>query len=112
VDGQIQGAGAKSAGMALWEEVQYDAQCQVRNPGLLDYRLATAMDVPSIECLIVEVATGDGPYGSKVVGETPMVSPVAAIANAVADALGVRIYDLPITAERIWKAMKIRKSLF
>jgi xanthine dehydrogenase molybdenum-binding subunit len=62
--------------------------------------------VPHIESLIVEVASGDGPYGSKVVGETPMVSPVAAIANAVADALGVRIFDLPITPERVWKAMK------
>ena len=106
VEGQIQGAAIQSAGMALWEEVQYDAQCQVRNPGLLDYRLPTAIDVPCIESLIVEVASGDGPYGSKVVGETPMVSPVAAIANAVADAIGVRMYDLPITAERIWKAMK------
>jgi len=106
VEGQIQGAAIQSAGMALWEEVQYDAHCQVRNPGLSDYRLATAMDVPCIEALIVEVASGDGPYGSKVVGETPMVSPVAAIANAVADALGVRIYDLPITAERVWKALR------
>jgi CO/xanthine dehydrogenase Mo-binding subunit len=106
VEGQIQGAAIQAAGMALWEEVQYNAQCQVRNPGLLDYRLATAMDVPRIESLIVEVATGDGPYGSKVVGETPMVSPAAAIANAVADALGVRIYDLPITPERVWKALK------
>jgi CO/xanthine dehydrogenase Mo-binding subunit len=106
VEGQIQGAAIQSAGMALWEEVQYDAQCLVRNPGLSDYRLATALDAPCIEALIVEVASGDGPYGSKVVGETPMVSPVAAIANAVADALGVRIYDLPITAERVWKALK------
>jgi CO/xanthine dehydrogenase Mo-binding subunit len=106
VEGQIQGAAIQAAGMALWEEVQYNAQCQVRNPGLLDYRLATAMDVPRIESLIVEVANGDGPYGSKVVGETPMVSPAAAIANAVRDALGVRIYDLPITPERVWKALR------
>ena len=106
VEGQIQGAAIQAAGMALWEEVQYDAQSLVRNPGLLDYRLATAMDAPRIESLIVEVANGDGPYGSKVVGETPMVSPAAAIANAVADALGVRIYDLPITPERVCKAMK------
>ncbi len=106
VEGQMHGAGVQSAGMALWEEVQYDALNQVRNPGLLDYRLATAMDVPFIESLIIEVASGDGPHGSKLVGETPMVSPLAAIANAVADALGVRIYDLPITPERIWKALR------
>jgi CO/xanthine dehydrogenase Mo-binding subunit len=106
VEGQIQGAAVQSAGMALWEEVQYDSQGQVRNPGLLDYRLPTAMDVPCIEPIIVEVATGDGPYGAKVVGETPIISPLPAIANAVADAIGVRIYELPITAERVWKALK------
>jgi CO/xanthine dehydrogenase Mo-binding subunit len=105
VEGQIQGASIQSAGMALWEEVQYDDQCRVRNPGLLDYRLPTAGDVPGIETIIVEVATGDGPYGSKVVGETPMVPPAAAIANAVASAIGVRICDLPITPERVWKAL-------
>ena len=105
VEGQIQGGSVQSAGMALWEEIQYDGQNKVRNPGLLDYRLPTAADLPEIEAIIVEVPTGDGPHGSKVVGEPPMIPPVAAIANAVADAIGSRLYDLPITPERVWRVM-------
>ena len=105
VTGQIQGGSVQSAGMALWEEVQYDGQNKVRNPGLLDYRLPTAADLPDIEAIIVEVPTGDGPHGSKVVGEPSMITPVPAIAIAVADAIGSRLFDLPITPERVWRAM-------
>jgi CO/xanthine dehydrogenase Mo-binding subunit len=105
VEGQIQGAAVQSAGMALWEEVLYDDEGQVRNPSLLDYRTPTAVDVPLIENLLLETPGGDGPYGAKGVGEPPMVPPVAAVANAVAAAIGTRIYDLPITPERVWRAL-------
>jgi CO/xanthine dehydrogenase Mo-binding subunit len=105
VEGQIQGAAAQSASMALWEEVQYDDEGQVRNPSLLDYRTPTALDVPLIETILLETPGGDGPYGAKGVGEPPMVPPVAAVANAVAAAIGTRIYDLPITPERVWRAL-------
>jgi CO/xanthine dehydrogenase Mo-binding subunit len=106
VEGQIQGAAAQSAGMALWEELMIDEEGQVLNPRLLDYRMPTAADLPMIETIVVETEGGDGPHGAKGVGEPPMVPPAAAVANAVAAALGTRIYDLPITPERVWRTLK------
>jgi CO/xanthine dehydrogenase Mo-binding subunit len=105
VEGQLQGAAAQSAGMALWEELLHDDQGQVCNPSLLDYRMPTATDVPLIETVLVETPGGDGPFGAKGVGEPPMIPPVAAVANAVAAAIGARVYDLPITPERVWRAL-------
>ena len=105
VEGQIQGGAVQSVGSALWEEVLYDEENRVRNPGLLDYRMPTAGDVPMIETIVLEVPGGNGPYGAKCVGEPPIIPPVAAVANAVAAAIGTRIYDLPITPERVWRAL-------
>jgi CO/xanthine dehydrogenase Mo-binding subunit len=110
VEGQIQGAAAQSAGMALWEEVMYDRQGHVRNPSLLDYRMPTAADVPMIETILVEAPGADGPHGAKGVGEPPMVPPVAAVANAVAAAIETRICDLPLAPERVWRALNDRSS--
>jgi CO/xanthine dehydrogenase Mo-binding subunit len=106
IEGQIQGAAAQSAGMALWEELVYDERGQVRNPSLSDYHMPTAADMPQIETIMVEVPGADGPHGAKGVGEPPMVPPAAAVANAVAAALGTRLYELPITPERVWRALK------
>ena len=106
VEGQIQGASTQSAGMALWEGIRYDALGQVRNPGFLDYLMPTAADMPMIETIIVEAPGGDGPHGAKGVGEPPIIPAIAAIANAVTAAIGTRIYDLPLTPEKIWKTMK------
>jgi len=88
----------------------YGEQGQIRNPSLLDYHMATAADLPTIEAIIVEVPNGDGPYGAKIVGEPSIIPPVAAIANAIRAALGVRICDLPITPERIWSAVQLEKQ--
>jgi CO/xanthine dehydrogenase Mo-binding subunit len=109
VEGQIQGGSTQSVGIALWEEVMYDAQGQVRNPTLLDYHTATAADMPMIETIILETPGGDGPYGAKIVGEPSIIPPVAAVANAVANAIETRVYDLPITPERVWQAMKEKR---
>ncbi|MCI0398956.1 MAG: xanthine dehydrogenase family protein molybdopterin-binding subunit [Chloroflexi bacterium] len=105
VEGQIQGGVTQSISIALWEELLYDEAGQVRNPSLLDYRMPTARDVPAIETIIVEAPGGDGPFGAKLVGEPPMVPAVAAVANAVTAAIGVRVCDLPITPERVWRAI-------
>ncbi len=105
IEGQMQGGVTQSISMALWEELLYDQEGQVRNPSLLDYRMPTAGDVPMIDTIIVEVPGGDGPYGAKLVGEPPMVPAVAAVANAVTAAIGARVCDLPITPERIWRAL-------
>ncbi len=103
VEGQIQGGAAQSAGMALWEEIQYSQEGQVRNPSWMDYRMPTTADMPIIETILLEAPGGDGPYGAKGVGEPPIIPPVAAIANAVADAIGNQICELPITSERVWR---------
>jgi CO/xanthine dehydrogenase Mo-binding subunit len=105
VEGQMEGGTVQGIGMGLYEEMVYDDRGRLLNPSLLDYRLPTAADVPNIESLIVEVPSEDGPYGAKGVGEPPVVPTSAAIANAVHDAIGVRITEIPITPERILRAL-------
>jgi CO/xanthine dehydrogenase Mo-binding subunit len=105
VEGQMEGATAQGIGMGLWEEMVYGDQGRLLNPSLLDYRLPTAADVPHIETLIVEVPSEDGPYGARGVGEPPVTPGSAAIANAIHDATGVRITEIPITPERILRAL-------
>jgi CO/xanthine dehydrogenase Mo-binding subunit len=105
VEGQMEGATAQGIGMGLWEEMVYGDQGRLLNPSLLDYRLPTAADVPHIETLIVEVPSEDGPYGARGVGEPPVTPGSAAIANAIHDAVGVRITEIPITPERILRAL-------
>ncbi|MFC1975456.1 xanthine dehydrogenase family protein molybdopterin-binding subunit [Chloroflexota bacterium] len=110
VEGQLQGGSTQSVSIALWEEVMFDEQGQVRNPSLLDYHMATAADMPMIETILLETPGGDGPYGAKIVGEPSIIPPVAAVANAVAAAIGARIYDLPITPERVWRAIQSKRK--
>jgi len=105
VEGQMEGATAQGIGMGLFEEMLYDDRGRLLNPGLLDYRLPTAADVPHIETLIVEVPSEDGPYGARGVGEPPVTPGSAAIANAIHDAIGVRITEIPITPERILRSL-------
>jgi len=106
VEGQMQGAAVQGVGMALWEELAFGPDGHVLNASLLDYHKPTAGDVPFIETMIVEVPSDDGPFGAKIVGEPSIIPPAPAIANAVADAIGVRITEFPITPERVWRAMQ------
>lgn len=106
VEGQMQGGTTQGLGIALSEEMVFDDQGRLLNPNLLDYRLPTARDVPPrIETLIVEVPSDDGPYGARGVGEPSIIAGAATIANAVADAIGVRVDTIPITPERILRAL-------
>ena len=105
VEGQIQGGTVQGMGMALTEEVVYNADGRVANPGLLDYRLLTCGDVPEIEAVIVEVPTEAGPYGARIVGEPPIIPPGPAVGNAIADAIGKPIYVFPATPERVFYAI-------
>jgi CO/xanthine dehydrogenase Mo-binding subunit len=82
------------------EEIVYEKGV-VRNAGLTDYKMPTAMDAPRIRSIIIESPSKVGPYGAKGVGEPPVIEPPAAIANAVASASLVRVRSLPITAEKI-----------
>jgi CO/xanthine dehydrogenase Mo-binding subunit len=105
VEGQMQGGAVQSLGFALTEGLQFDERGRLTNPSLLDYRKLTAADVPPIETIIVEVPSPAGPFGARGVGEPPIVPAPAAIANAVEDATGARITELPITPERIALAL-------
>jgi CO/xanthine dehydrogenase Mo-binding subunit len=102
VEGQMQGGSVQSLGIALTEGLQFDpASGRLANPSLLDYRKLTAADLPNIETIIVEVPSPAGPFGARGVGEPPIIPAPAAIANAVQDATGVRITELPISPERV-----------
>jgi CO/xanthine dehydrogenase Mo-binding subunit len=101
VEGQMQGGAVQSLGMALTEALTFDDLGRLTNPSLLDYRKLTAADLPDIETIIVEVPSPSGPFGARGVGEPPIIPAPAAIANAIQDATGVRLTELPLTPERI-----------
>ena len=105
VEGQMQGGAVQSIGMALTEALTFDDQGRLTNPSLLDYKKLTAADLPNIETIIVEKPAPAGPFGARGVGEPPIVPAPAALANAVHDATGVRLTELPLTPERIALAM-------
>ena len=91
VEGQIEGSVVQGLGWALTEGFDYGPDGRLRNASLLDYRMPTALDVPKIDCVIVETPVPNVPYGVRGVGEVPIVPPAAAVANAIARATGVRI---------------------
>lgn len=101
VEGQIQGGAVQGIGWALNEEYYYDESGRMVNSSFLDYRMPTALDVPMIDTILVEVPNPGHPYGVRGVGEVPIVPPLAAVANAIADATGHRFTDLPISPRRI-----------
>ncbi len=106
VEGQFQGGAVQGIGWALNEEYVYGADGRMQNPGFLDYRIPVASDVPMIDTVIVEVPNPRHPYGVRGVGETPIIPPMAAIANAVADALGIRFSELPMSPPKVLKAIE------
>jgi len=109
VEGQIQGGVAQGIGMALMEEIVYQ-DGRVINNSWTDYKLPTLADVPDVQAIIVEHRSEAGPFGAKGLGESPVIEPPGALANAIARAAGVRITSLPITAERILMALKHEQS--
>lgn len=110
VEGQAEGAIAMMLGETLLEEMVFSEKGEILNPNLHDYLLATARDVPPIDSCTVESYEPRGPFGAKEVGEGATLPVIGAIANAVEDAIGVRIKSLPITAEKVLKALKENKS--
>ena len=104
VEGQIHGGVSQGQGYALSEAMEYD-QGRLITPSFSEYLIPTSMDLPNVQCILLESRSGLGPFGAKGIGE-PCMTPVApAIANAVADAIGTRIFELPITPERIVNAL-------
>ncbi len=111
VEGQLQGAVHMGLGGAVSEQLLF-AEGQVLNPTFADYKLLSAADMPEVETIIVEAFTPEGPYGSKEAGEGVPVAMAPAVANAVYDAIGVRIENLPVTPEKILRALakKVKQS--
>jgi len=105
VEGQMQGGAAQGIGWALNEEYIWDADGKLDNAGFLDYRIPVASDLPMIDTEIVEVANPTHPFGVRGCGETPICAPLAATANAVRDATGVRVGELPISPPRLLAAL-------
>ncbi len=108
LEGQIYGGGVMGLGYALSEKMVYQ-NGKIMNPNFLDYKMLTAKDVPPIEAVIIETDEKDGPFGAKGIGEPGLVPTAPAIANAIYDAVGVRIKDLPITPEKVLKALKEKR---
>ena len=110
VEGQMQGGTVQGIGWALNEEYFYDDQGRMKNASYLDYRMPTALDLPMIDAVIVEVPNPAHPYGVRGVGETPIVAPPAALANAIYRATGVRMRELPMSPPKVWAAMKEKEG--
>ena len=108
VEGQIEGSVVQGIGWALMEGYDYGSDGRLRNASLLDYRMPTALDVPKIDCFIIETPVPGVPYGVRGVGEVPIVPPAAAVANAIARAIGVRVNHMPMTPERVLAALQRR----
>jgi 4-hydroxybenzoyl-CoA reductase subunit alpha len=109
VEGQIEGSVSMGLGQALSEQVLFD-QGLVMNAGLLEYKTPGILDSPKIESLIVESAESEGPYGAKEAGEGSLAAVIPAVGNAIYDAIGVRITELPFTPEKILKALKEKQQ--
>jgi len=105
VEGQYQGGAAQGIGWALNEEYIYGDDGRLQNSNFLDYRIPVASDLPMIDTVIVEVPNPGHPYGVRGVGETSICPPLAAIANAVSGAAGVRLRQLPMSPPRILEAL-------
>ena len=105
VEGQIQGGAAQGIGWALNEEYVFDPDGRMENPGFLDYRVPVASDLPMIDAVMVETPNPRHPFGAKGVGEAPIVPPLAAVANAVRGALGVRMHHLPMSPPKVRAAI-------
>jgi CO/xanthine dehydrogenase Mo-binding subunit len=110
VRGQIEGAMAQGVGSTLYERLDW-VKGKTLNANFLDYRMLTALDMPTIEPILIESIDPNGPFGAKGVGEPALVPTAAAIANAIYDAVGVRIKSLPITPDKILAALQEKNSV-
>jgi CO/xanthine dehydrogenase Mo-binding subunit len=101
----MQGGVAQGIGWALNEECIYDASGRLDNPSFLDYRMPVACDLPMIESVMIEVPNEKHPQGIRGVGEVPLVPAPAAVANAIRNAIGLRLTDLPMSPPKVLAAL-------
>ena len=105
-EGQVEGAALQSLGYALFERMPFDESGRMAFRSFRDYTLATASDAPQLTTILVPTHEPTGPFGAKAIAEIPINGPAPAIANAVAQAVGVRIRDLPLTPDRVLAALQ------
>jgi CO/xanthine dehydrogenase Mo-binding subunit len=110
VEGQVEGGISMGIGLALQEEILFDDEGRQINPNLTNYIMPTSLDMPEIEVDIVKNYDPTGPFGAKGVGEPTSVPTAAAIANAIHDAVGVRIHSLPATSEKVLMALREKQK--
>ncbi len=110
VEGQMQGSLSMGLGECLFEEVKFDSRGRIVNASLGEYRIPTALDMPNVKSIIVESREPNGPYGAKEVGEGAIMPTIPAILNAIYDATGVRVNELPCTSERLYMALRAQKE--
>ena len=106
VEGQMEGSVSMGLGEALFEQVKFTDNGEVWNRNLAEYKIATALDMPPVTSIVVESNEPNGPFGAKEVGEGAIMPVIPAILNAVYDATGVRIYELPLTPERVFTVLQ------
>jgi CO/xanthine dehydrogenase Mo-binding subunit len=110
VEGQMQGAAVQGIGMALNEGYYYDAEGHLKNASLLDYRMPTALDIPMIETVILESPNPLHPFGVRGCGEHSIIPPAAAIANAIHNAVDVRLNSMPMAPHKVCAAIKQKQA--
>ncbi len=109
IEDQIHGGVAQGIGWALYEGIVHDEGGRVLTGSLLDYALPSAEKIPPIETIVLEIPSQSGPHGVRGVGEPPVIPVAAAVANAIRDATGARLTELPITPERLHRALAARQ---
>ena len=107
VEGQLQGGAGQGIGWALNEEYIFNSEGNMMNSSFLDYRMPVALDLPMIDTVLVEVANPGHPFGLRGVGEACLIPPMAAIANAIYDAVGVRMTELPMSPGKVVDALDV-----
>ena len=110
VEGQMQGSVSMGIGEAMHEEVKFDDKGRVVNDDLAEYKMVTALDMPPVDAIVVETNEPNGPFGAKEVGEGAIMPTIPAVLNAIYDATGVRIYELPLTPQRVYEAIQQAKT--
>lgn len=108
--GQVHGAFYMGMGETIWEEVRFDEQGRLINGDLAEYRLPTALDMPPVVSEVVEMPDPNGPWGVKEVGEGATTPTMGCLANAIYDATGVRLTSLPLSYEKVWRALKDKRE--
>ncbi len=106
VEGQIEGSIHMGLGQVMSETLEYRGP-NLRNPSLLDYKIPTSMEIPEIECILVESNDAEGPFGAKEAGEGPLLPILPAVVNAIHDAIGVRYHELPLTPDVVYHGLEL-----